>query len=270
MKKAVLIIAILLVIVLIGGVSFGIVKYATQKVENPVATIKFKDYDEAVVVELYPEYAENTVTNFIKLADNGYYNGLKIHRVEESLIQGGDSKGDGSGSPTQGAIDKSIESGSDADKEYAIPGEFAKNGYKNNTLKFERGTIGMARGDYTNYDSSLTDESYNSAGSQFFILTKTSSSLNGNYCAFGKVTSGMDTVDAISKVETAVDEEKNEETGETTQKETTRPATDVIIESITIDSKGVDYGMPTTNEVFDFSSWYMSKYYTTSSSSSSK
>ena len=122
MKKAVLIIAILLVIVLIGGVSFGIVKYATQKVENPVATIKFKDYDEAVVVELYPEYAENTVTNFIKFADNGYYNGLKIHRVEESLIQGGDSKGDGSGSPTQGAIDKSIESGSDADKEYAIPG----------------------------------------------------------------------------------------------------------------------------------------------------
>ena len=125
----------------------------------------------------------------------------------------------------------------------------------------------MARGDYTNYDSSLTDESYNSAGSQFFILTKTSSSLNGNYCAFGKVTSGMDTVDAISKVETAVDEEKNEETGETTQKETTRPATDVIIESITIDSKGVDYGMPTTNEVFDFSTWYMSKYYSSSSSS---
>ncbi len=267
MKKAVLIIAILLVIVLIGGVSFGIVKYATQKVEKPVATIKFKDYDEAVVVELYPDYAENTVTNFIKLAENGYYNGLKIHRVEESLIQGGDSKGDGSGSPTLSAIDKSIESGSDADKEYSIPGEFAKNGYKNNTLRFERGTIGMARGDYTSMDSSLTDESYNSAGSQFFILTKASSGLNGNYCAFGKVTSGMDTVDAISKVETAVDEEKNEETGETTQKETTRPATDVIIESITIDSKGVDYGTPTTNEVFDFTSWYMSKYYSSSSSS---
>lgn len=265
MKKAVLIIAILLVVVLIGGISYSIVKYATQNVENPVATIKFKDYDEEVVVELYPEYTENTVTNFIKLANNGYYNGLKIHRVEESLIQGGDSKGDGTGSPTLNDIDKSIEEDSDADKEYAIPGEFTNNGYKNNRIKFDRGTIGMARGDYTAYDSSLAEESYNSAGSQFFILTKTSSSLNGNYCAFGKVTSGMETIDAISKVETAVDEEKNEETGEVTKKETTRPATDVIIESIAIDSKGVDYGTPKTNSVFDFTSWYMSKYYTTSS-----
>lgn len=265
MKKAVLITAILLVVALICGVSYSIISYATQNVENPVATIKIKDYEEAIVVELYPEYAENTVTNFIKLAENGYYNDLKIHRVEESLIQGGDSKGDGTGSPTLSAIDKSIEEDSDADKEYAIPGEFTSNGYKNNRLKFERGTIGMARGDYTGYDSSLSEESYNSAGSQFFILTETASSLNGNYCAFGKVISGMETVDAISKVETAVDEEKNEDTGEVTKTETTRPATDVLIESITIDTKGVDYGTPNTNDVFDFTSWYLSKYYYSSS-----
>ncbi len=264
MKKALLIIAIVLVVILISGVCVGIVLKATQKVENPIATIKIEGYDESIVVELYPEYAENTVANFITLANNGFYNGLKIHRVEETLIQGGDSSGDGTGSPSLSDLDKSIEKGSEGDDLYAIPGEFQKNGYKNNTLKFERGVIGMARGDYTTYSSSLKKESFNSAGSQFFIMTQELASLNGNYAAFGRVTSGMETVDSISKVETAVDEDKNEETGEVTKKETTRPATDVKIESITIDTHGVEYKKPKTNEVFDLYSWYMKTYYNSS------
>lgn len=261
MKKASLIIAIILVLILIGGIITGMVLKATQKIENPVATIKFQGYDQEVVLELYPEYAENTVINFIALANNGFYKGLKIHRVEDSLIQGGDKNGDGTGSPKISAIDKSIEADSENDKEYAIPGEFINNGYKQNTLRFERGVIGMARSDWTQYASSLESQSNNSAGSQFFILTETLSSLNGEYTAFGKVISGMETIDSISKVETAVDENKNEETGEVTKTETTRPATDVIIESITIDTKGVEYGMPETNELFDFTSWYINKYY---------
>lgn len=265
MKKAILIIAIILVIVLIGGVCVGIILNATQKIDNPIATIKMKGYDESIVVELYPEYAENTVANFIMLANNGFYNDLKIHRVEDTLIQGGDSSGDGTGSPSLSDLDKNIEKDSDADKLYAIPGEFQKNGYENNTLKFERGVIGMARGDYTSYSSSLKKESYNSAGSQFFIMTESLASLNGNYAAFGKVISGMETVDSISKVETAVDENKNEETGEVTKTETTRPATDVIIESITIDTHGVEYKKPETNEVFDLYSWYMKTYSNSSS-----
>lgn len=260
MKKALLIIAIIVVVVLIGGVVTGIVLNATQNVENPVATIKFQGYDQVVTIELYPKYAENTVANFITLANNGFYNGLKIHRVEESLIQGGDVSGDGSGSPTLSALDTSIEKDSDADKEYAITGEIYNNGYRNNKIKFERGVIGMARASYSSYDSSLEEESYNSAGSQFFILTENLHSLNGEYCAFGRVTSGMETVDAISKVETAVDESKNEETGEVTKTETTRPATDVIIESLTIDTKGVEYKMPKTIDVFDINTWYLRKY----------
>ena len=248
MKKALLIIAIVIVIVLIGGVCTSIVLNATQKIENPIATIKIQGYDEAIVVELYPEYAENTVANFITLANNGFYNGLKIHRVEETLIQGGDSSGDGTGSPSLSDLDKSIEKGSDADDYYAIPGEF------------ERGVIGMARGDYTSYSSSLKEESYNSAGSQFFIMTQALPSLNGNYTGFGKVVSGLDTtVDSISKVETAVDESTDEETGEVTKTETNRPATDVIIESVTVDTHGVEYGKPVTNEIFDLYSWYVSQ-----------
>ncbi len=266
MKKTILIIVIILVAILIGGVFVSIILNATQKIDNPIATIKMEGYDESIVVELYPKYAENTVANFIMLANNGFYNGLKIHRVEDTLIQGGDSSGDGTGSPSLSDLDKSIEKGSDADDYYAIPGEFQKNGYENNTLKFERGVIGMARGDYTSYSSSLKKESYNSAGSQFFIMTQSLASLNGAYCAFGKVTSGMETVDSISKVETAVDENKNEETGEVTKTETTRPATDIKIESITIDTHGVEYGKPTTNKIFDLYSWYMKTYYNNSSS----
>ena len=260
MKKALLIIAIVIVLVLIAGVVAGIILNANHEIDNPVATIKFQGYEQPVVVELYPEYAENTVANFIALANKGFYNGLKIHRVEDTLIQGGDIKGDGTGSPKLSNIDSSIQAASPADKEYAIPGEFLSNGY-DNRIKFERGVIGMARGDYTSYGSSLKAESYNSGGSQFFIATETLSSLNGDYAAFGKVTSGMETVDAISKVETAVDENKNEETGEVTKTETTRPATDVIIESITVDTKGIDYGKPKTNEVFDAYNWYINKYY---------
>ncbi len=266
MKKAILVIAIIIVLVLIGGVVASIVLNATQKIENPIATIKIQGYDEAIVAELYPEYAENTVANFITLANNGFYNGLKIHRVEETLIQGGDPSGDGTGSPSLSDLDKSIEKDSDADKEYAIPGEFRANGYKNNTLRFDRGVIGMARGDYTQYSSSLKKQSYDSAGSQFFIMTEALSSLNGSYAAFGKVISGMETVDSISKVETAVDENTDEETGETTTEETNRPAQDVIIESVTIDTHGVEYGKPTTNDVFDFSTWYMNTYYNNNNS----
>ncbi len=265
MKKALLIIAIIIVLVLIGGICVSIVLNATQTTENPIATIKIEGYDEAVVVELYPKYAENTVTNFITLANNGFYDGLIIHRVEDTLIQGGDVNGDGTGSPSLSDLDTSIEAGSDDDDYYAIPGEFEVNGY-NNTLKFERGVIGMARGDYTSYSSSLKDESYNSAGSQFFIVTESLPSLNGYYAAFGKVISGMEIVDAISQVETAVEESTDEETGEVTTSETTKPATDIIIESITIDAKGVDYGKPVTNEIFDLYTWYMQTYYGSMSS----
>jgi len=119
-KEVGMIIAIILVIVLLGTVCYGFVGKLTYKVENPVATIEFEGYEEPLVVELYPEYALNTVKNFIALANNGFYNGLKIHRVEGSIIQGGDPKGDGSGGPTLSAIDKSIEKDSDQDKEYSI------------------------------------------------------------------------------------------------------------------------------------------------------
>lgn len=132
------------------------------------ATIKVKDYGD-IVFEMDEGIAPETVKNFVKLADEGFYNGLTFHRlIEGFMAQGGDPNGDGTGGAPE-----------------TIQGEFASNGF-NNTLQHVRGTVSMAR-------SSLPD----SASSQFFIVQEDTPSLNGDYAAFGTVTSGMDVVDQI-------------------------------------------------------------------------
>ena len=253
-KTFIMAVAIIILLVLIGLVLVGIIGKMTNKIENPIATIKIEGYDEPIVAELYPEYALNTVKNFIALANGEFYDDLIIHRVEKDfVIQGGDPNGDGSGGPSMSDIDKSIEKGSDKDKKYSINGEFIKNGY-DNPLNHERGVLSMAR---SSYQAELLEEGYNSAGSQFFIMLSNSPNLNGTYTGFGKVISGMETVDAIANVELGVD--KNEEDGTETQ--TTKPAKDVVISSIRVDTKGVEYGKPEVHEAFDYSSWYMKRYY---------
>ena len=127
-----------------------------------------------MTLELYPETAPITVENFVKLAKEGFYDGLLFHRVIEGfMIQGGDPTGTGMGGPG-----------------YQIKGEFAANGVKN-PLKHTRGVISMAR-------SARPD----SAGSQFFIMHEDAPHLDGQYAAFGKVVSGMEVVDEIASTET--------------------------------------------------------------------
>ena len=126
-------------------------------------------------VELYPEYAPKTVENFLGLVSEGFYDGLTFHRiVDDFMAQGGDP-----------ALSGKSEAPS-------IPGEFASNGFSQNTLHHERGVISMAR-------TSIPD----SASSQFFICYSDTyaSSLDGSYAAFGKVIEGMETIDGFLKVE---------------------------------------------------------------------
>ena len=252
-KKAIfMIIAIVLILALIVLVIGGNIAKASNKLENPIATIKIQGYDTPIVAELYPDQALNTVKNFIALSNNGFYNGIKIHRIEPNfVIQGGDPDGDGTGGPTLADINPSIEKDSDADKKYSIDGEFTANGYDNN-VKHERGTLAMAR---STYSADLIEEGFNSAGSQFYICLNNAPNLNGQYAAFGKVISGMETVDAISQVELSVE---TDDSGVETK--TNKPANDVVIESITVDTKGIEYGIPETHDEFDFSSWYMKQY----------
>ncbi len=126
------------------------------------------------IVELYPQYAPETVDNFVDLVLDDFYDGLTFHRVVEGFMaQGGDPEGTGYG-------------GSDEE----IYGEFAINGFTQNTLSHTRGVISMARS--TDYDS---------ASSQFFICYDDATFLDGQYAAFGMVTEGMEVVDSFLEVE---------------------------------------------------------------------
>ena len=127
-----------------------------------------------MTLELYPEIAPITVANFVKLANEGFYNGLIFHRVIAGfMIQGGDPTGTGMGGPG-----------------YQIKGDFAQNGGPNN-LKHTRGVISMAR-----------SMQPNSAGSQFFIMHQNAPHLDGSYAAFGKLTDGFDVLDRIAGTKT--------------------------------------------------------------------
>ena len=122
----------------------------------------------------------------------------------------------------------------------------------------------MARADYTSYSSSLTTESYNSAGSQFFIMTADNESLDGNYAPFGKVIEGMDIVHKIEKVEVKETEtsSSNNSSSEanTEEKEKSTPVNDVIISKVTVETYGVDYGKPDTLETWDYYDWVYKTY----------
>ena len=141
--------------------------------KHPIVTLILESKD-LIKIELYPEIAPNTVSNFISLVNDGFYNGTIFHRVIKNfMIQGGDPEGNGMGGPG-----------------YRIKGEFKINGF-NNELKHQRGVISMAR-------SSHPD----SAGSQFFIMHKDSPHLDGLYAAFGKVIEGIEVIDNIASSET--------------------------------------------------------------------
>ena len=147
--------------------------------------------------ELYPDKAPQSVANFIDLAEHNYYDGLIFHRVIPGfMIQGGCPDGTGMGGPG-----------------YCIKGEFLFNGIKND-LKHKRGVLSMAR-----------SSSPNSGGSQFFIMHETSPHLDGQYASFGKVTSGMEVVDAIANTRTGMQD---------------RPIEEQKIASITVDVNGAE------------------------------
>ncbi len=127
-----------------------------------------------IELELYPEAAPKTVANFLKLVNEGFYDGLIFHRVIPGfMIQGGDPQGTGMGGAKENVV-----------------GEFKANGH-DNPIKHTRGVISMARA----YNP-------NSASSQFFIMHKDAPHLDGQYAAFGRVVSGIEVVDQIASIPT--------------------------------------------------------------------
>ena len=168
--------------------------------KNPIVTITMENGD-VMKAELYPEIAPNTVNNFISLINQKYYDGIIFHRVINGfMLQGGDPTGTGMGGPG-----------------YSIKGEFSNNGFENN-LKHEAGVLSMAR-------TMIPD----SAGSQFFIMHKAAPHLDGEYAAFGKIIEGMDVVNKIAEVATAMND---------------RPFEDQRMASVTVETFGETYPEP--------------------------
>lgn len=163
---------------------------------NPVVTMTIADRG-IITIELFPQSAPQSVANFINLATEGFYNGLTFHRIITNfMVQGGCPDGTGMGGPG-----------------HNIQGEFKQNGVNNDT-KHTRGTLSMAR-----------SQSPNSAGSQFFICHADTPHLDGSYAAFGRVTEGLDVVDAIATVQTDGRD---------------KPLTPVVIESVTLALEGYE------------------------------
>ena len=154
--------------------------------KNPIVTIEMEN-GGVIKAELYPEVAPNTVANFVNLVQSPGF-----------MIQGGDPQGTGMGGPG-----------------YTIKGEFARNGFKQNTLKHTRGVLSMARSMMPN-----------SAGSQFFIMHANAPHLDGDYAAFGIVLEGMEVVDQIANTPTGFQD---------------RPVQDQRIKRATVDTDGVEY-----------------------------
>ena len=168
---------------------------------NPIVTIEMEN-GGIIKAELYPDVAPQSVYNFISLINKGFYDGVIFHRVIPGfMIQGGDPEGTGMGGPG-----------------YCIRGEFAGNGFQNDLLH-TRGVLSMAR-------TMVPD----SAGSQFFIMHADAPHLDGQYAAFGKVTEGMEVVDAIANCRRDIFNNK--------------PKAPQVMKKVTVDTFGETYPEP--------------------------
>ena len=195
MKKIKYLIVIVLLLIASGCTS--------KKYDNPIVTMEIEEYG-TIEIELYPEYAPNTVANFVNLVESGFYDNNNFHRLAKGFVlQGGDPDGNGTGGPG-----------------YSIKGEFSKNGYTKNTLSHDIGIISMAR-----------SQDMDSAGSQFFIVLSDSAkySLDDKYAGFGKVTKGMEILKEIERTEEVTDDISG------------KLKENITIKKVTVDTKGATY-----------------------------
>lgn len=249
-KLIIWIIILVAVVIGLGFYCYGFVKHQTTTNDHPVATIEI-DGRGTIKMELYPEYAPNTVANFIKLAEKGYYNDKVFFAKDTMNLYVGENQAGEDVHPLLSTIFDLRED--EQDYEYSIEGEFIMNGFKQNTLKAEKWTVLLYRDDYTNMLPQLTTQSYNSGHSQFVVVMDeaNAASVNGGYAAFGKVIEGYEVLeDIFNNAPIAVVE--GQETSEgSIQKFESYP----VMKSVTVDTHGIDYGFPTVQEAFDYQSY---------------
>ena len=202
-KKTALFLALVLLACLLGGCGTENIINPYADIPKPEAVITMEDGSYMKFI-LDPAAAPNTVSNFISLANSGYYDGLKIDYIYPTyFLRGGDPDGDGTGGP-----------------DYTIEGEFADNGFKLPGLSHTKGVISMCR----------LETNPNSAGSQFFIMHSTHTEYDGKYAAFGYIdetdSESLNTLEKLFDV---------------TLDKSYRPLLRQTIKSIRVDTKGYVY-----------------------------
>lgn len=220
--------AIMLIALL--GLVFSIVNEKFSLIyKNPIATVTLEDYG-SFKIELEITKAPNTVTNFIKLAQAGFYDNKVVYGKDAvSLHFGRGARGE-EPTATASIVDKSIEEGSFLDIEYQIDGEFEKNNFKKNDINHEKYVVSLVRADYSDIIEKIQHYSYNAGTPMFKILIDNAPGMNGNYTAFGRVIEGKDVIDKLVERELRFEIETEED------KEELNEFKDFVkIESITVD-----------------------------------
>lgn len=243
---------------LLGGVVYNLARATHEEPIHPEVTFEIENVG-TVKMELYQEYAPNTVANIVKLVEAGYYNNKVVYGKDEICLYIGRNQEGEVDNPTVSLINPEVEVGSENDFTYSIPGEFTSNGFEQNTLRHEEGIVTLLR---NNYGTDLQEQSYNSGNTQIGVMMEgDSSNLNSVYAAFGKVTEGLDLLKNIYNTQEIAEPIADETTGETTETGIAEFSNKLVITSATVDTKGVEFAVPEVTEWFDYEEYMYQMFY---------
>lgn len=233
---------------LLGGVVYNFARATSEKTIHPEVTFEIENFGK-IKMELYQEYAPNTVANIVKLVEKGYYTDKVIYGKNTLCLYFGTNEDGNEEIPQASLVNSEIGLNSEQDFQYSIPGEFLQNGFKQNSLCHEKGVVTLIR---DNYGTALLEQGYNSGISKMgIIMEDTAANLNGTYAAFGKITEGFDILEDIYLNAETKEVEVDEQTGEavTTVEEFSNK---LVIKSATVNTHGIDFGVPEMVEYFDY------------------
>ena len=248
------------VFVALGGVVYQLARATNEGSVHPEVTFEIENVG-TIKMELYPEYAPNTVKNIIRLVENGFYTNKVVYGKDEICLYVGRSEDANVPDIKASYMIDGIAADSEEDYNYSISGEFLANGFEQNTLNHEKGTVTLLRNDY---GTGLTNESYNSGNTQIAVMMNDDSAkLNGSYAAFAKITEGLDLLEKVYN-EGEILSKEDEASDQVQDEAIERFATYPVIKSATVDTKGIDFGDPVIQEIFDYSEYMyqiMQQYY---------
>ncbi len=235
-------------VLLLGGVVYNFARATSEKAIHPEVTFEIENFGK-IKMELYQEYAPNTVANIVKLVEKGYYTDKVIYGKNTLCLYFGTNEDGNEEIPQASLVNSEIGLNSEQDFAYSIPGEFLQNGFKQNSLCHEKGVVTLIR---DNYGTALLEQGYNSGISKMgIIMEDTAPNLNGTYAAFGKITEGFEILEDLYLNAETKELEIDEQTGEavTTVEEFSNK---LIIKSATVNTHGMDFGVPEMVEYFDY------------------